>query len=366
MGAPGEGRVVNLSRLGAVAIIAATSIDSVLPSHPPQAPLPPHPPGYIAFRAAAPLHIDGRLDDEAWKAAAWTEPFVDIEGDLKPRPRLDTRAKMLWDAEYFYVGAQLDDPHVWGTLTTHDAVIFHDPDFEVFVDPNGDNHEYYEVEINALGTYWDLFLPKPYKDDGKAMNAWEIQGLRSAVFVEGTLNDPRDVDRGWSVELAFPWRVLAEQARRPAPPREGDQWRVNFSRVQWPIDTSTGRYQKPKDARENNWVWSPQHVVDMHRPETWGYVQFTSRARGEVTFVPDPSWPARAWLHRAYYAQREYRRAHGRWAASIDEVMPGPLPGALVDPELRVAGNVFELSVGLRQSGQRWRLGQDSLLLPGK
>ena len=120
------------------------------------------------------------------------------------------------------------------------------------------------------------------KDDGKAMNAWEIAGLKSAVFVDGTVNDPRDTDRGWSVELAFPWRVLAEQARRPTPPREGDQWRVNFSRVQWPIETSTGKYVKPKGAREDNWVWSPQHVVDMHRPETWGYVQFTSRAAGDV------------------------------------------------------------------------------------
>jgi hypothetical protein len=135
--------------------------------------------------------------------------------------------------------------------------------------------------------------------------------------------------------------------------------------VQWPFDTSGGKYRKPQGAREDNWVWSPQHVVDMHRPETWGYVQFTSRPPGEVTFVPDPSWPARAWLHRAYYAQREYRRAHGRWAASLDELKLDALPEGLADPELRVAGNSFELSVALRKSGQRWRIRQDSLFLSG-
>ena len=59
---------------------------------------------------------------------------------------------MLWDDDYFYIGAELREPHVWGTLTAHDSVIFHDNDFEVFIDPNGDNHEYYEFEINALGT----------------------------------------------------------------------------------------------------------------------------------------------------------------------------------------------------------------------
>ena len=122
----------------------------------------------------------------------------------------------------------------------------------------------------------------------------EIAGLQSAVSVDGTVNDPRDVDRGWSVELALPWRVLGEQARRPVPPRDGDRWRVNFSRVQWPVDTSSGTYRKPKDAREDNWVWSPQHVVDMHRPEMWGFVQFSEQASGRPSFVPDASWPARA------------------------------------------------------------------------
>ena len=170
------------------------------------------------------------------RRAAWTDDFVDIEGDAKPRPALRTRAKMLWDDTYFYVGAELVEPHLWATLTEHDAVIFHDNDFEVFIDPNGDNHEYYEFEINALGTTWDLLLPRPYKDGGKPVNSWEIPGMKSAVHLDGTLNDPRDADRAWSVELAFPWTVLGELARRPAPPVDGDQWRVNFSRVEWPLE----------------------------------------------------------------------------------------------------------------------------------
>ena len=109
-----------------------------------------------------------RIDDAAWQAAPWTDGFVDIEGDRKPQPRFRTRVKMLWDDEHFYVAAELEEPHVWGTLTKHDSVIFHDNDFEVFIDPDGDNHEYYEFEINALNTEWDLFLKKPYRDGGPA------------------------------------------------------------------------------------------------------------------------------------------------------------------------------------------------------
>lgn len=234
----------------------------------------PEPKLYESPRASGPVKVDGRLDDAAWKSAPWTDYFVDIEGDAKPLPRFRTRVKMLWDDEYFYVGASMEEPHVWGTLTKHDSVIFHDNDFEVFIDPNGDTLEYYEFEINALNTGWDLFLDKPYRHGGKARNEWEIPGLRTAVHVDGTLNDSRDRDRGWSVEIAFPWKVLAVYAHKPAPPRPGDEWRVNFSRVQWQHRIVDGKYQKVPDTKEDNWVWSPQGVVNMHIPEKWGRVRF--------------------------------------------------------------------------------------------
>ena len=35
----------------------------------------------------------------------------------------------------------------------------------------------------------------------RAVNAWEITGLKTAVHIDGTLNDPRDTDRGWTVEI---------------------------------------------------------------------------------------------------------------------------------------------------------------------
>ena len=271
---------------------------------------------YLCYRATESLTLTGLLDRPFWRDAPWTEDFVDIEGDNRPRPRYRTRAKMLWDNEFLYIGAEMEEPHVWATLTEHDCVIFQDNDFEVFIDPDGDNHDYYELEINALNTTWDLRLVTPYRDGGPALNEWEIPGFRSSVAVKGTLNDPSDVDAGWSVEMAFPWRALAEYARCPSPPRDGDQWRINFSRVEWDIEIEDGRYRKVEGRPEHNWVWSPQRVIDMHRPERWGYVQFTNAASGAVTFAPDPAAPARERLMRLYYAQRAFRERMGRWAAS--------------------------------------------------
>jgi len=228
---------------------------------------------YTCLRTASPIQIDGRIEDAAWAKAPWTGWFVDIEGAAKPKPRFRTRVKMLWDDRYFYVAAELEEPHVWGTLTAHDSVIFRDNDFEVFLNPSGDGRNYFEFEMNALNTGWDLFLPKPYREHGKPDNSWEMPGLRTAVHIDGTLNDPRDRDRGWTLEIAFPWADFASRAPvvRPKP---GEQWRVNFSRVEWRMNVENGKYAKPAGEKEDNWVWSPQGLIDMHVPDRWGFVRF--------------------------------------------------------------------------------------------
>lgn len=222
----------------------------------------------------------------------------------------------MWDASYFYIAAELEEPHVWGTLTKHDSVIFHDNDFEVFIDPNGDSHEYFEFEMNALNTTWDLFLPKPYKDGGAADNGWEIPGLRTAVRVSGTLNDARDKDKGWTLEIAIPWTAFGTAARMPLPPRAGDTWRVNFSRVEWQHELQEGKYRRVPGTKEDNWVWSPQGKVNMHLPEHWGYVRFDTTASGPAPV--DPSWPVRMQLQRYYQRQIEFRTANRRWATKSE------------------------------------------------
>lgn len=273
-----------------------------------------YPKSYVCPRAPQPVRVDGRLSDPAWAVAPWTEPFVDIEGSTKPSPRYRTRAKMLWDESYFYVGAEMEEPHLWATLTEHDSVIFQDNDFEVFIDPDWDNYNYFEIEVNALGTEWDLSLDKPYRDGGNADNGWEIPGLKLAVQLRGTLNDPRDKDDGWSVELAIPWSAMGR-----ATPQPGEQWRVNFSRVEWELEVVEGGYRKVAGRPEDNWVWSPQHAVDMHRPEKWGIVQFSERA--EDPYRPDSTLRDRLILHEHYYAQKEFRERHGTW--SCKPLVPG-------------------------------------------
>jgi alpha-mannosidase len=248
----------------------------------------PVPRSYICYRAPRTPRLDGSLDDATWRAAPWSETFVDIEGDRKPAPRFRTRIKMMWDDRYLYVGAELEEPHVWGTITQRDSVIFRDNDFEMFIDPDGDARDYAELEVNALNTVWDLFLAIPYRDGGHADTEWNIEGLRTAVRVRGTLNDPADTDSGWTVAIAIPWRSLVRASHTTSAPRPGQRWRINYSRVEWRTEVVGGGYHKVAGLREDNWVWSPQGMVDMHQPERWGYVEFSAQRADRRPPSPEP------------------------------------------------------------------------------
>lgn len=235
---------------------------------------------YACPRATTPIVIDGRLDDEAWSEIPWTRAFGDIEGDRRPDPRLGTRAKMAWDETYFYFAADMEEPDLWATYTERDSIIFHENDFEVFIDPDDDTHLYAELEINALNTVWDLLLVRPYRNGGPALHDWDIPGLRTAVDLRGTINNPTDRDSGWSVEIAIPFAALRPFAGTRCPPATGDRWRVNFSRVQWRIEPLGSGYTKQIDSAtdepysEDNWTWTPQRQIAMHEPEYWGFVEF--------------------------------------------------------------------------------------------
>ena len=152
---------------------------------------------YTCFRTLTGITIDGNLSDPAWRDIPWSEPFTDIEGAIRPTPPLETRMKMTWDDSCLYIGARLIEPHLFATLTQRDDLIYYDPDFEVFVDPDGDALNYYEFEINALGTEMDLFMNRSYKNGGKynlthlsyANEAERSSDVVTASFVDDELRE---------------------------------------------------------------------------------------------------------------------------------------------------------------------------------
>lgn len=329
---------------------------------------------YVCYRASNPITIDGLQTDPDWQQAAWTEKFVDIEGGQKPEPTYWTRAKMLWDDKYLYVLAQLQEPNVWATLTERESVIFNDPDFEVFIDPDGDTHHYAEYEMNALNTQWDLLLIKPYRDDivqNVAIDNWNYNGMKSAVYVNGTLNNSNDRDLGWTVEIAFPLDALAELSSTGKNPVPGEQYRINFSRVEWTVDVIDGKYKKrtqmvggrEKMLPENNWVWSPQGVIAMHQPETWGFLQFSGNTVGTDAdnYLESPENPLKWALRMLYYRESSYFEKKGKYTQDLNPLKLDNFKtgGSAFHPLIILTPSGYEASIPTSDNKGSWHIRQD-------
>lgn len=276
---------------------------------------------YAANKIKSPITIDGKANEADWANAPWTSSFIDIEGPQKTTPKFKTRTKMLWDDEQLYIYAELEEPHIWGDITQHDAIIYHNNDFEIFIKPFEHQPFYYEIEVNSLNTIMDLMMPKAYRLGGDALMHWDTKGLKSAIHTEGTINDPRDKDQYWAVEMAIPFRSLLTYASH-AKPKVDSYWRINFSRVQWQHEVKNDSYQRKKEGSkflpEDNWVWSPIGVINMHHPERWGYLKFVENAQSEAKLPESHHVEQAAW--NIFYLQQAYSKQHKSFAASIEQL----------------------------------------------
>ena len=306
------------------------------------------PKSYIAYKTSKEIVIDGDGADKAWEKAEWTTPFIDIEG--VETPKYKTQVKMLWDDKYYYILAKMEEPHVWANLKQRDTIIFYNNDFEVFIDPDNDTHNYYELEINALNTAWDLFINKPYREKNTVLNDWNIDGLKSAVKIDGTLNNASDIDKGWTLEIAIPWSVYKTSYFDDIVPKD-KFWRVNFSRVNWQHSVVDGKYERKKDSEgkflpEYNWVWSPMGVINMHEPEKWAYVYFSSKESDDKFAIPQEEkvkWE----LYTLYRAQKRYFDKNKTWAKSLQNISKKNIivDGKVLKPVLENHSSGFNILV---------------------
>lgn len=328
---------------------------------------------YICYKNDGTINVDGKIDEKIWNNTNWTDLFVDIEGNLKPTPYYETKVKMLWDDKYFYFAAFLQEEHIWAKLKEKDAVIYYDNDFEIFIDPDGDTHNYYELEFNAFETIWDLLLLKPYRDAEKvAVNAWDITGLKVEVDINGTLNNPNDKDKYWTVEIAIPWSSIKELSYTSVPPKQNEQWKVNFSRVQWETEIIDKDYVKKKnplsgkDLPENNWVWSPQGIIAMHYPETWGIVQFSENIAGtkKDNIIINELDKAKWALRNIYYAQKDYHILNKKYAEKYKllKIKPIELREYYWNPTIQATDNTYEISIDSKNGKNKLVIYNDGLI----
>ncbi len=327
------------------------------------------PKNYVVTYAAKPPVIDGDINDVVWQQAKWSEDFVDIEGDLKPNPPLQTNIKMLWGDSCLYVAAQIHDPQIWATLKNHDDIVYLDNDFELFIDPLKTTHQYFEIEVNPLNTIFDLSLNKPYRNGGNAMTSWDATGLRSAVKIQGTLNDPSDIDKGWTVEMAIPFKAIGFGISTPHP-TDGTIWRINFSRVEYDTKVVDGKYAKLKgdngrNLPEHNWVWSPQGVINMHFPERWGYLQFSKESSNTKLFALPYSEFQKKYLWLIYYQEKKWFAKNHTYEAKLADFNINDTVAINGDKntlQIEATKHQFMAFIKNEKDNTTWSINQDGLI----
>ena len=237
---------------------------------------------YVCYRLAGQISIDGKLDEAAWRSVPRSHVFGDIATGAAPRYAV--HAKLAWDNDYLYVAYSIDDPNVWADCVTRDAMMYthgHNECFvKLFMDPDGDGGNYLEIHVNPLNNVLDCYfdysisnrcrkimgLPAELDRRKNYHPEWDCSGMKTMVSVNGTLNDPGDIDVGWVVEMALPWSSLARFAEElNCPPSEGDSWQIHLAR----------RYHGSRDATDvSYWTWPRVGEVNCHRIDTWGRLVF--------------------------------------------------------------------------------------------
>lgn len=226
-------------------------------------PLVPDPgtPTYECRRATGPIVVDGRLDDDAWRNAPATRPFVFPWAELQADgPHQKTVARLLWDDEYLYVAFECEDTDITAVHTHRDDPTYEDDCVEIFIAPAPERSRFYfGFEMNAKGVLYDYFYATPQA----LITQYDAVGVQLRTHIDGTLNDPTDTDRGWTLEMAIPFSNFKGLMRGDRP-NVGDVWRINLNRI---------------DGTEPHRVvsqWSPsgRERPSVHRPEGFGALVF--------------------------------------------------------------------------------------------
>jgi hypothetical protein len=224
---------------------------------------------YACRFTAQPPVIDGRLDDPAWQRA---EPISLRLTENGAVPRQPTTVRALWDEKYLYLAYGCADDNIWAGFDKHDEHIFDQEVVEIFIDENCDGRSYAEIEVSPNNTTLDVYILNPGPDASgkrkfKILYDYEIEGLKTAVHVDGTVSKApakgSKGDRQWTVEMAVPFDQLILAPNHP--PRPGDRMRWNLLRID--------RHGEEPERDEFS-AWSPTGQGTFHKPDRFGWLVF--------------------------------------------------------------------------------------------
>lgn len=261
---------------------------------------------YKCMKVAVPLKIDGKLDEWSWRTAP---KMHFVEYVRKTDPPYPTWAKVLWDDQYLYIAFHFEEPDIraYWTLNSanamngyvrrqellypkqyynkkdsvaiptearHESTIMYIDRFaKIFLDPDGDGINYLETHINPVGNTFTCWYELPLQgcpdlgirnSENRADLLYAMPGMNLAVHVDGTINNPNDIDNAWTIEVALPWETLKNFSVKKRAPLPGEAWGMHLARV----------YRRQINTRNEYWGWPFLDVCASHQTEKYGKLRF--------------------------------------------------------------------------------------------
>jgi hypothetical protein len=201
--------------------------------------------------------IDGVFDEPDWQKAERIQlvKLVTLE-----EPAEKTEVQLMYDSEYLYVAFTAYDTDIWAICTERDAPLYMEDALEVFLKPASQKDPYYEFEVSPKNVVLDAYLGKRLQIGNMftRWTQWNCKGLKTAVRINGTLNDWTDRDQSWTLEMAIPFKDLPSlEGRTPA---HGDVWLFNVARSNYSIGIPDG---------QECTTYARITKFDFHRYEEW-------------------------------------------------------------------------------------------------
>ena len=211
------------------------------------------------------IALSGKLDDPLWQRAEAVELTHPVNG-----ASYDQRAtaRLLYSAEYLYIGFACADDYIVASYTEHDASVWEEGCCEVFLCPSGRYRNYYELNVSPRNTTFDTFIL-----NGRSLDddTWQhitsfvdftCASMETRAFVDGELGVLGGA-RGWSAEYAIPFAALiGADHLTPVP---GDEWKMNLCHI--------ASAKSPAPAQF--YSWATVGKIDFHCPWTFGTLRFS-------------------------------------------------------------------------------------------
>ncbi len=214
---------------------------------------------YLVHYSNQPVKLDGQLDDPAWnKAAPINFRLMSKHGPGKE----NGTAKILWDNNFIYVGAVFQDSDIvqesdadWRHYARSGDVL------AIFMMPR-EMRYYWAVYGTPNNKKASFFFLSGGRKGLPSCFDYKVPAIVVAATMKGTLNNLRDYDMGWSVEIAIPKRELEKYGAKISP---WEVWRFNLGRY---------NYSAYLDHREITTTCF-YGAECLHDSGSWNFLKFT-------------------------------------------------------------------------------------------